>query len=138
MDRQVIQEIKKICGDVQLIEHIGCLFNLYGTHCMYMDNKDPCLLKIAIPSLTTVTEEKMMYVTNIINQVNREIKYVKSFLLDNGCVSVVYERKIIDGEKPEHVVEHVIKTLRFASEYVKQRITTKKPKQMVTSCLSES
>ena len=126
MDKQVIYEIEQICGDVQLIEHIGCLFNLDGTHCMYMENKDPFLLKFAIPSLTTVTEDKKMHVTNIINQVNREIKYVKSFLLDNGCVSVVYERKIIGGEKPVHVVEHVIKTLRFASKYYKQRITTKK------------
>lgn len=125
MDRNVIQRIEDICGEVQQIEHIGCLFKLDGTHCIYMENNDPYLMKITIPSLTTVTDENKTHITEIINQVNSEIKYVKSFVLDNGCVSIVYERRILNGEKPEQVVGHVINALQFASEYVRKRISKK-------------
>lgn len=122
MDKQVIQEIKQICGCLHSIEHVGCLFMIGDKHCMYMDNKDPCLLKFTVPCLATVTNEEKQQVTYIINQVNREVKYVKTFLLDNGCVSLVYERKIMDGEKPGCVVPHIINALDFASGYVRKKI----------------
>ena len=70
MDKQVIKEIKQISGCLHSIEHVGCLFMIGDRHCMYMDNKDPRLLKFTVPCLTTVTNEEKQQVTNIINQVN--------------------------------------------------------------------
>ena len=126
MEKPIIQEIKRICGKMQSIQHVGCLFKLGDIDCMYMDYKDPHLLKFTIPCLACIDSGNRQQVTNIINQLNREVKYVKTFLLDNGCVSLVYERRIMEGEETGHVVPHVIKTLDFAAGYVKQRIFSKK------------
>ena len=122
MNKQVIYEINQICGKSQKIKHIGCLFKIGDIHCIYMDYQDPNLLKICIPFLAKTERMDLLQTINIINQVNREVKYVKSFLMENGTVSLVYERKIFDGEKPNSVVPHMIKVLEFASEYIKRKL----------------
>ena len=122
MEKEVINEIKRICGEIQLIEHIGCFFKLDDLFCMYMDNKEPCLMKFAIPCLYTVSKNKSTHVIYILNQMNRKLKYVKSFILNNGCITIVYERRIMEGESPGRIVNHIVSTLRLASKYIRQRI----------------
>lgn len=124
MEKKVICEIQKIFGAVELIENVGCFFMLNGNQCIYMDNKDSRLLKFSIPCLMKVSVDTRLHVANVVNQANREIKYVKTLLLDNNCVSLVYERRI-DKRFNEHIVSHITAALDFASKYIKQKIAEK-------------
>ena len=59
---------------------------------------------------------------NLVNQTNREVKYIKAALLDNGSLTLTYDHKMIKGEKPQDFVPHIIDALDFASNYIIEKI----------------
>lgn len=79
-------------------------------------------MRFVIPSLLTAESDNMDEIMELVNQANREVKYIKTTILDNGCLTLTYDHKMVTGEKPEDIVPHIIKALAFASEYIKNKI----------------
>lgn len=118
----VLEEIERHCGKVEWMPGFGHCFMLNQTLCLYMYCKNIGSMRFVIPSLLTAESDNMDEIMELVNQANREVKYIKTTILDNGCLTLTYDHKMVTGEKPEDIVPHIIKALAFASEYIKNKI----------------
>ena len=84
------------------------------------------MIRFSIPHICKVCEYDRVRVETIINETNREVKYIKAVILDNGSISINYDHKISKGENASDIVSHMIKTLYTASEYLIQKLRTRK------------
>jgi hypothetical protein len=126
MKDQVIEEIKRLCGKVEWMPGLGYYYMINDTLCLYMYCRGNGSLRFAIPYLATTTDDNKEKMMTLINQANREVKYIKATLLDNGSLTLTYDHKMVSGEKPKDVVPHIIKALGFASSYIKEKIENDK------------
>lgn len=126
MKDQVIDEIKRLCGKVEWMPGLGHCFMINNRLCLYMYCKGADSLRFAIPYLANASDENKEKMMTLINQINREVKYIKATLLDNGSLTLTYDHKMVSGEKPRDIVPHIIKALEFASGYVKEKIENEK------------
>lgn len=126
MKDQVIEEIKRLCGKVEWMPGLGYCFMINNMLCLYVYYRRNDSLRFAIPYLATTTVENKEKMMNLINQTNREVKYIKAALLDNGSLTLTYDHKMVSGEKPKDVVPHIVKALDFASRYIKEKIENEK------------
>lgn len=95
------------------------------------------MIRFSIPHICKVCEYDRVRVETIINETNREVKYIKAVILDNGSISINYDHKISKGENASDIVSHMIKTLYTASEYLIQKLRTRKnihKKEMIFGC----
>lgn len=53
------------------------------------------------------------------------MKFIKAMVLNNGSISLNYDHRISNGEDVGDIVEHIIKTLYIASEYLVLKLKTK-------------
>ena len=72
---------------------------------------------MTIPHLTKIGDYKKDRLERIINETNREVKFIKLMFLNNGSVSMKYDYKIIGGVTAAAIVTHMMETLYLASEY---------------------
>ena len=114
MKNQVIEEIRRLCGKVEWMPGLGHYFLINNTLCLYMYCKGTGSLRFAIPYLAKATEDNKSKMMDLVNQTNREVKYIKAALLDND--------KVMKGEKPQDFVPHIINALGFASNYIIEKI----------------
>ncbi len=63
-------------------------------------------------------EYKKEEVDAAVNETNREVKFIKAMVLNNGSISLNYDHRINNGEDIGEIVENIIKTLYIASEYL--------------------
>lgn len=124
MKDQVIEEIKRLCGKVEWMPGIGHCFLIKDTVCMYMFCADSNSIRFAIPYLAKATKNNKEKMLDLVNKTNREVKYIKAALLDNGNLTLMYDHKIVEGEKPCNYVHHIIRALEFASGYIEEKIKT--------------
>ena len=122
MKDQVIEEIRRLCGKVGWMPGLGHYFLINDTFCLYMYCKGTESLRFAIPYLAKATEDNKSKMMDLVNQTNREVKYIKAALLDNGSLTLTYDHKVTKDEKPENYVAHIINALDFASTYIIERI----------------
>ena len=122
MKDQVIEEIKRMCGKVEWMPGLGHYFLLNNTLCLYMYCKGTSSLRFAIPYLAKATENNRSKMMDLVNKTNREVKYIKAALLDNGSLTLTYDHKVMKGEKPQDYVPHIINALDFASSYIIEKI----------------
>lgn len=122
MKDQVIEEIKRLCGRVERMPGVGYSFWINNTLCLYLCYKGNESLRFVIPNLATTTEDNKNMMLDMVNHVNREVKYIKAALLDNGSLKITYDHKVFSKENPREVVSHIIKALDFASGYIREKI----------------
>ncbi len=92
---------------------------------VYIDNcNNVDVLQMSIPCITGMEKYSRDKVMRIVNEVNREMKYVKIILLENGSVSLNYDHKIVGEEDVGEVVSHMIDSLDFASKYFIEKLKT--------------
>lgn len=118
------KEITRLCGKTNKVSSFGWHFTHNDLHYFYPPDKDDKYIRITIPHILKV-EENMSEVTAAINETNREVKFVKVVILNNGSVSISYDHKIAENENIEDIVSHIIKTLDFASNHLKKKISEK-------------
>lgn len=75
------------------------------------------MIRISIPHICKKSDYDKKRLEVIINETNREVKYIKVMILENGSISLNYDHKISDRDKASEIVPHMIKTLYSASEY---------------------
>ena len=126
MNDQVIEEIKRLCGKVEWMPGMGYCFMIKDTLCLFFHCKRTNSLRFTMPYLADATDENIERMMELINQANREVKYIKATLLDNGSLTLTYDHKMVSGEKSKDVIPHIIKALDFASSYIRNKIENKK------------
>lgn len=126
MKDQVIDEIKRLCGKVEWMPGVGHCFMIKDTLCLSFHCKRTNSLRFTIPYLADAADENVERMMELINQANREVKYIKVTLSDNGSLTLTYDYKMVSGGKPKEVIPHIIKALDFASSYIRNKIENKK------------
>ena len=82
-------------------------------------------IRICVPHFNDANQYELKQLTSAINKTNREVKYVKVVILDNGSISINYDHKY-DGENDIHsMLFHMLKTLCFAAEYLNSKLSEK-------------
>ena len=118
MKDPVIEEIKRQCGKVRVLNNGWCHFVYHHLHDLNIPDNANEMIRISIPHVVNSKEYKKEEVDAAVNETNREVKFIKVMVLDNGSISLNYDHRISNNENVSEIVEHIIKTLYIASEYL--------------------
>lgn len=121
---EITNQLRQVCDDVELLKNGWYIFIYNGKHYIYMPDSKKALIRFSIPHLTLVDNDDEKRIATAINETNREVKFIKVMLLDNGSVSLNYDHKITEGEQINEIVVHIIKALDFASYYIIKKLKT--------------
>lgn len=120
----IIMEIKKICKKVEYLPILGYHFMYHDHHLMYIPDNKEGLLRFCVPHLLKAEGYDKSKLAKAINETNKEVKYVKVIILDNGSISLNYDHKMAKQERVHEIVPHIIRTLDFASDYLMNKLKT--------------
>ena len=123
----VITFIKELAVNVNYFPGIGWWYFKYGSYQMvYIPaNNTSDTIRICIPHFDDANQYELESLVAAINETNREVKYVKVVKLGNESISINYDHKY-DGENDLHsMLLHMLKTLCFAAEYLKSKLSEK-------------
>ena len=125
MKDSVIEEIKRQCGTVRVLNNGWCHFVYHHLHYLNIPDDANGMIRISIPHVVNSKEYKKERVDSAVNEINRDVKFIKAMLLNNGSISLNYDHLINNGENVSEIVEHIIKTLYIASEYLVLKLKSK-------------
>ena len=94
---EITNQLRQVCDDVELLKNGWYIFIYNGEHYIYMPDSKEALIRFSIPHLTLVDNDNEKRIATAINETNREVKFIKVMLLDNGSVSLNYDHKITEG-----------------------------------------
>lgn len=127
MKEQVIEGIKRKCGKVRMLNNGWCHFTYRHLHFVNIPDGSNDMIRISIPHVADSTDYTKEVLDKAINETNREVKFIKAMVLNNGSISLNYDHRISNDEKGDEIVSHMIITLFAAAEYLKRKL------KMVTS-----
>ena len=125
MKELVIEEIKRQCGKVRVLNNGWCHFVYHHLHYLNIPDDANGMIRISIPHVVNSKEYKKDEVDAAVNETNREVKFIKAMVLNNGSISLNYDHRISKGEDIGEIVEHIITTLYIASEYLVLKLKSK-------------
>lgn len=76
------------------------------------------MIRVSIPYVDNINAYPREVADAAVNETNREVKYIKVVVLNNGSISLNYDHKLNNEEKCSETVVHMITTLYAASEYL--------------------
>ena len=123
----VITFLKELAANLNYFPGIGWWHFRYGNYQMvYIPANDTSyMIRICIPHFDEANHYESESLVAAINETNREVKYIKVVTLGNGSISINYDHKY-DGENDLHsMLLHMLKTLCFAAEYLKSKLSEK-------------
>lgn len=124
---EILDEIRKKCGDdVELLPSMGWHFIYNKRHYLCMAGKEEGMVRFCVPHLVNADEYEVGLLSEVINETNRSVKFIKAVKLDCGSVSLDYDHKATSDETAETIVPHIIKALDFASTYLLEKLKRKK------------
>lgn len=118
MKDSVIDEIKRLCRKVRVLNNGWCHFVYRHLHYLYIPDDANGMIRISIPHVVNSKEYNKEEADAAVNETNREVKFIKAMVLNNGSISLNYDHRTSNGENVSEIVEHIIKTLCIASEYL--------------------
>ena len=83
------------------------------------------MLRLCIPHFDDANQYELELLVAAINETNREVKYVKVVILGNGSISINYDHKYDSENDLNSILLHMLKTLCFAAEYLKSKLSEK-------------
>lgn len=113
----IVEQLERKYGKVVSFKNGWSSFVYRHLKFIYIPDENDSSVRMAIPHLTKIGDYKKEKLTRIINETNREVKYIKLMFLKNGSVSMKYDYKIIGGVTAAAIVKHMVETLYIASEY---------------------
>lgn len=122
MQEEIKKEIIRLCGNTKKVSSFGWYFVHNNLHYLYVPDKEHKFIRITIPHIVKVDDVNIESVIDIINETNREVKFVKAVILKNGSISISYDHKIAEQENISQIVNHIISTLDFASSYLLKKM----------------
>ena len=125
---EIVEQIKELATNVKYFSGISWWHFKYGSYQMvYIPaNNTSDTIRICIPHFGDANQYNSEQLSIAINETNREVKYVKVVTLGNGSISINYDHKY-DGKNDLHsMLLHMLKTLCFAAEYLKSKLSENK------------
>lgn len=117
------QAILDKCGWVEKLPNEWYLFSYGGMQYVYIYNcNNVDVLQMSIPCIKGMEIYSDDWIIKKANEVNREMKYVKIILFENGKVSLGYDHKIVGEENIREIISHMIDSLDFASKYFVEKL----------------
>ena len=124
---KIVEQLKELATNVSYFSGIGWWCFKYGSYQMvYIPINDTSdMIRLCIPHFDDANQYESESLAKAINETNREVKYVKVVILGNGSISINYDHKY-NGENDSHsILLHMLKTLCFAAEYLKNKLFEK-------------
>lgn len=122
MKDQVIEEIKRLCGNVRMLNNGWCHFVYQHIHYVNIPDEYNDMIRISIPHVVNSKDYNENVLDSAINETNREVKFIKAMVLNNGSISLNYDHRINKGDNVNEIVTHMVTTLYAASEYLKRKL----------------
>ena len=124
---EVITFLKELATNVNYFPGIGWWHFKYGSYQMvYIPTNDTSdMLRLCIPHFDNANQYELESLVAAINETNREVKYVKVVTLGNGSISINYDHKYDGLNDLRSMLLHMLKTLCFAAEYLKSKLSEK-------------
>lgn len=119
---EIVNEIRKKCGNVKALPLIGWNFTYHGQYFVYLTGGHEDMIRFCIPYLAKVDGYDAKAVSDAINETNRNVKFIKTVKLDSGNISMGYDHKTTPDESAETIVPHIINALDFASTYLLNKL----------------
>lgn len=119
---EIVNEIRKKCGNVKTLPLIGWHFTYHGRYFVYLPGDNEDMIRFCIPYLANVNRSDARVVSEAINETNRNVKFIKAVKLDSGNISLDYDHKTASDESTEKIVPHIIDALDFASTYLLDKL----------------
>ena len=117
-NKDILSQIEKLYGNTTLLENGWHHFIYHHLHYVNIPDCKNGLIRISIPHVCKDSEfGSRERIKTVINETNREVKYIKVVILKNGSISINYDHKISEGENASEIVPHMVETLYMASEY---------------------
>lgn len=114
---------KKIATNVTCIVGIDWWRFSYNQYQMiYITDTSKDLIRICIPHYDTLRNYDYGLLISAINDINREVKYVKVFVLRNGSISINYDHKYNEEQNVDAIILHILRILCFAAESLKCKL----------------
>ena len=125
---EIVNEIRRMCGQTLLMPSIGWHFKYNGQVYFYVVGKDESMIRFCIPFVAGLLANDKELLKEAVNETNRNVKFIKALLSekDETKVSLDYDHKITDIESANDIVPHIIKALDFAVGYFKERVREKR------------
>ena len=125
---EIVNEIRRMCGNVKFIPSLGWHFKYKKQVYFYVVGKDETMIRFCIPFVTGLLSNDKELLKEAVNETNRKVKFIKALLSekDDAKVSLDYDHKITDLESAKDIVPHIIKTLDFAVVYLEERVREKR------------
>ncbi len=124
---EIVEQLKELATNVNYLAGARWWHFKYDNFQMVYipDNHSSNLIRICIPHFDDANQYELESFVAAINGTNREVKYVKVVTLGNGSISINYDHKY-DGENDLYsLLLHMLKTLCFAAEYLKSKLSEK-------------
>lgn len=83
------------------------------------------MIRISVPHVVNYNDYKKEKLDAAINETNREVKYIKVVVLNNGSISLNYDHKISNNEQIGEIVPHMIRTLYATTMYLTRKLKSK-------------
>lgn len=131
MKEQVVEEIKRMCGKVRMLNNGWYHFVYKHLHFVYIPDENNNMIRISVPYVANSKDYTRDVLDTAINETNREVKYIKAIILKNGSISLDYDCRKGNEENVGEVVSHMIQTLFGAAEYMKGKLQIKKNRENV-------
>lgn len=125
---EIVNEIRRMCGQTILMPSLGWHFKYNGQVYFYVVGKDESMVRFCIPFVARLPLYDKELLKSAVNETNRNVKFIKALLSekDDAKVSLDYDHKITDIESAKDIVPHIIKTLDFAVVYLEERVREKR------------
>lgn len=118
----VIEEIKRRCGKVRVLSNGWCHFVYRHLHYLYIPDDSNWMIRISIPHVVNSKDYKKEEVDAAVNETNREVKFIKAMLLNNGSVSLNYDHRLSNDENVGEIVVYMVQALFVAAEYLDNKL----------------
>lgn len=124
---EIIEQLKVLANNVSYLEGVGWWYFKYRTYQMvYIPTNDSLnTIRICIPHFVDAKQYESELLSATINETNREVKYVKVVVLGNGSISINYDHKHNGENDSRSILLHILKTLCFAADYLKYKLSEK-------------
>ena len=121
---EIVNEIRRLCGQTILMPSLGWHFKYNGQVYFYVVGKDESMIRFCIPFVAGLPLYDKELLKDAMNETNRNVKFIKALLSekDDAKVSLDYDHKITDIESAKDIVPHIIKSLDFAVRFLKRTV----------------
>ena len=125
---EIVNEIRRLCGQTILMPSLGWHFKYNGQVYFYVVGKDESMVRFCIPFVAGLYSQDKGVLNEAVNDANRNVKFIKALFSDRDeiKVSLDYDHKITEKESAKDIVPHIIMALNFAVGYLGERVREKR------------